>query len=580
MSTTQMNPNATGYSVVVEKDVFVRMRDGIDIAVDIYRPDAPGTFPTLYAVSPYQKDLAYLPAIPTFRFRETGDIRWWVEQGYVYVNADVRGSGKSTEGQWRLMSQSEQEDLYDTIEWIALQPWSNQKVGMIGESYYGWIQWMAAAQQPPHLVCIAPYDAMVDVYRDALYHGGIASMDFVTWWTWDTRARMLLDQPGPHDSNMMSYDVIYEMLRHPTDGEFWRERSAYPKFQQIKTPFYSIGNWKSVGLHLRGNLLAFEQIDAPKKLLVNAELPGYGGPAAAQRLFESPTVQEALLRWYDYWLKGIDNGVMDEPAVTLSIRHGEGYRQEREWPLARTEYRPLYLQQGPSGAVNSLNDGRLSWDPPEASEQVTEFHYPDPAWELGTSAIGKAGLANQVKKLLTFTSDPLHEDIEMTGPLVMKLWASSDQRDTDFFVKISDQVPAESMQVAQDLDVAPTAAMVTKGWLRASHRAIDAECSTAYRPFHTHQNPEPLQPGRIYQFEIEVWPTSWVFKQGHRIRLELANGDSRAFDAPFGHHYGLKMGTDTIYHDAEHPSHVLLPVIPKRACPGSCSIAGGSEQSA
>ena len=116
MSTTQVNPNAARYSVVVEKDVFVRMRDGIHIAVDVYRPDAPGTFPTLYAVSPYQKDLAYLPAIPTFRFRETGDIRWWVEQGYVYVNADVRGSGKSTEGHWRLMSQSEQEDLYDTIE--------------------------------------------------------------------------------------------------------------------------------------------------------------------------------------------------------------------------------------------------------------------------------------------------------------------------------------------------------------------------------------------------------------------------------------------------------------------------------
>jgi predicted acyl esterase len=121
--------------------------------------------------------------------------------------------------------------------------------------------------------------------------------------------------------------------------------------------------------------------------------------------------------------------------------------------------------------------------------------------------------------------------------------------------------------------------MVTKGWLRASHRAIDAERSTPYRPFHTHQNPEPLQPGRIYQFEIEVWPTSWVFKTGHRIRLELANGDSRVFDAPFGHHYGLKMGTDTIYHDAQHPSHVLLPVIPKRACPGSCSIADGNGQS-
>ena len=164
--------------MVTEKDVFVTMRDGAKVAVDIFRPDAPGEFPVIYATSAYQKDLAYLPQVPAFHFRETNDIEWFVSRGYVYVHQDIRGSGKSVDGEWQFFSREEQNDFYDVIEWAAEQSWSNGKVGMIGESYLGWVQWFAAAQQPPHLACIAPYDAGADMYRDVAYHGGIMSVGF------------------------------------------------------------------------------------------------------------------------------------------------------------------------------------------------------------------------------------------------------------------------------------------------------------------------------------------------------------------------------------------------------------------
>ncbi len=170
------------YKVKVEKDVFIEMRDGVHVAVDVYRPDADGQFPVLYASSPYQKDLYYLPAVPTFHMRETNKIEWFVERGYVYINHDIRGSGKSVEGQWRWHSMEERWDHYDVIEWAAEQPWSTGKVGMIGESYYAWTQWMAASLAPPHLACIVPFDGGADMYRDVAYHGGIFASGFPSSW--------------------------------------------------------------------------------------------------------------------------------------------------------------------------------------------------------------------------------------------------------------------------------------------------------------------------------------------------------------------------------------------------------------
>ncbi|MYM26281.1 CocE/NonD family hydrolase [Duganella sp. FT135W] len=534
----------------VQKDVMVETRDGVRVAMDIYRPEGPGPFPTLYAVSPYNKDTIGLPPHGVFRWREAGNIGRWVEQGYAFVHADTRGTGAS-EGEWLACSEEEQTDMYDTIEWIAAQSWSTGKVGMIGESYYAYPQWLAAATNPPHLACIAPYDGLVDLYRDVVYHGGLCSAGFIAWWSTNTRALTLLERgDGPHPNNGGG-DIVGDWLRNPTMNDFWRVRSAFDKFKDIKTPFYSIANWTAVGIHLRGNLLAYEQIDAPKKLMV----AGGNNHHSPIEVYHSDEVHTELTRWYDYWLKGIDTGIMDEAPVKIWVNN-EGWREEQEWPLARVEYKSLYLSSAKAGAVNSLNDGSLSWEAP-ASDDATRLDYPHKEWGgwpgFGSAAMTPNGMDNSAK-VLTFTSAPLEEDMEITGPINLKLWISSTETDADIIAKV--------YEVPQQAAPGPLRPM-TRGWLKASHRALDPALSLPGRPFHPHDKRELLEPKKIYPVEVEVWPTSQLLKKGSRIRLDLANADSPVFDMPFNHHYGCKQGTDWYHHDAEHPSQMLLPVVPR-----------------
>jgi hypothetical protein len=354
----------------------------------------------------------------------------------------------------------------------------------------------------------------------------------------------------------MKWDMVYEVLQHPTYDQFWKKRSA--DFEKIKVPVYSIGMWHKIGLHLRGNLRGFEKLKVPKKLLVC--YGEYVGDEMA--IFNSLEMRLEMLRWYDHWLKDNDTGVMKEAPVKLFVRGSEdGYRTENEWPLKRTQYTKFYLQPGPVGAVRSLNDGGLSKSAPQLETNSFEFSYPDPEWS-GWSGIGTAkfvnGLPNPAIKILTFSSEPLKEDLEVTGPISLVLYASSTEKDADIYVRLIDQEP-DDQQVS---GVPPRGKILTRGWLKASHREKDAKLSKPYQPFYTHKNPTPIEPGRIYQYEIEVWPTSNLFRKGHRIRLDLSNGDSPAFDFG-GHHFGIKVGKDRIYHDKDHPSHLILPVIPK-----------------
>ncbi|MFC1867491.1 CocE/NonD family hydrolase [Thermodesulfobacteriota bacterium] len=544
------------YGVKIEKDVFITMRDGVKVCVDVYMPDAPGKFPALFACSCYQKDLVHLPAVTTFHMRETNDIDWFVSRGYVYVNADIRGTGKS-EGVWKFHSVEEQGDLYDITEWIAAQAWCTGRVGMIGESYYAWTQWFAAATVPPHLVTIIPWDGGADMYRDVVFHGGLLGMGFLTWWHFNLRANHTMDLPEPRRPDIMDYDLVYHVLKHPTYDDFWKIRSV--DFSKIKCSVYSIGVWHKVGMHLRGNIRGFEEIDVPKKLLVvHGDLVG-----EEMAIFNSIETRLEMLRWYDHWLKDNDTGIMDEKPVKLFIRNSDyGYREENEWPLKRTEYSKFYLAPGPTGAIESLNDGGLSREPPTAEDSSFEFAYPDPEWS-GWSGIGTAkfinGLPNPAIKILTFCTNPLEEDLELTGNITLNLYASSDQTDMDFYVRLVDEYPDEIQQKGV---LPPKAKMLTRGWLKASHREKDETLSSSRRPYYCHTNPKPIKPGKIYKFEIEIWSTSNLFKKGHRIRLDISNGDSPGFDLG-GHHFGLKVGKDTIYHDKGHPSYLVLPVIQK-----------------
>gem|GEM_PF-880456 len=470
---------------------------------------------------------------------------------------DDDSCGKSVEGQWRWHSQEEQNDHYDVVEWIAEQPWCTGKVGMIGESYFAWTQWMAAAQAPPHLACIVPFDGGADMYRDVAYHGGIMATGFPAGWhITELRSHYRVGRVA-ENATQGDWDLGWNVINHQLADDFWKVRN--PDFSNIRCPVYSIGILHKVGIHLRGNIRGYEEVTAPKKLMLCHG--DFEGDEVA--IFESIQVRNQLLRWYDHWLKGNDTGIMDEPAVNVFVRGREEYRPENEWPLARTEYKKMYLSGKQTGVVDSLNDGGLSWDAPAMDGASVTYSYPDPDW-TGFSGVGTAvmdkGILHPCKKILTFTSDPMPQDTEVTGSTVLVLYASSDQPDTEFLVRIWDQFPDE-MQMP---GMPPAGRILTRGWLKASHAATKSEeLSKPFRPYYMHDAPQPIEPGKMYKFEIEIWATSNCFLKGHRLRLDLANGDSNALDFG-GHYYGLKVGKDTIYFDKDHPSHLILPVIPPK----------------
>lgn len=543
------------YELKVEADVGIRMRDGVRLSSRVYRPAAEGRYPVLLAVSPYQHETDTIPHSTLFLWREIGPAAWYVEaQGYALVHVDVRGTGRSA-GEYHFLDNNEQQDLHEIVEWCAAQPWSNGCVGGYGQSYYCWSQWFMGIVNPPGLKCIAPYDGAVDIYRDVAYHGGIYC-DFLPWWYQMVRVNNLHRPPGLRSGQMLTVDLAREIAAHQTYDDFWRERSPWERLAEIEVPTLSIGHWGKMGLHLRGNIVGYEEIEAPKKLVVT----GARDVFEAHDQFEQIDYHEReLLPFYDHHLKGKKNGAMDGPPVRLFVRGAEVFRDEAEWPLKRAEYRPLYLSGKQSHSVTSLNDGSLTWEMPEQGAGGTEYNYPDPAWKLGVVAMGPEG-PDPVGRVLTFTSAPFDEDIEITGPAVLELFLSSSAVDTDVFVKLSDQLPQSESDRSKGLQ--PRAVVMSKGWLRASHREKDPALSTAIRPFYTHRNPQALTPGEVIKLEIEILPFSNLFKKGHRLRLELANGDSPLTDTIFTHQYSwFKVGRDIIHHDAANPSRLLLPVV-------------------
>jgi putative CocE/NonD family hydrolase len=534
------------------KDIYIPMQDGTKIAVAIYRPEGPGPFPTLFAASPYRYDNNELPASPQFLWRETGPIDTYVERGYAYVHADVRGSGQS-EGEWGLLDHKEQRDYYDIIEWIARQPWSNGKVGGIGQSYYAMAQWHMAIQQPPHLACIAPYDGQVDLYRGSAYQGGIQSQFYPAWF--DLIRAINLNPANGAVAREMKHDLENAYHQHQLYDEFWRERSAYEHLSKINVPVFSIGVWAKLNLHLRGNILGYQLASGPKKLLII----GAPNPFAAAKTFSSPSFHEKfLLPFYDWCLKGVDNGFLETPNVRYALRGTDAMKVADSWPPAGISYQSYYLNAEKSDSVASLNDGGLG-ESPLLDGGVTSYRYPNPGWVIGVVGFGKTG-PDPVRRVLTFTSAPLEADLEVTGSILLELYASSSRTDTDFIVKLSDQMPIQPDQQAKG--VQPAFSNVSKGWLKASHREKDLKRSDQYIPYFPHVKPSPIEPGKTYKFEVPLRSSAYVFKKGHRIRLEIVNGDSPVTDFAFSHYYHPnKIGEDTIHHSASFPSRVLLPIM-------------------
>jgi predicted acyl esterase len=513
---TPREGSRVAYEIQADTDTLIPMRDGVRLSADVFRPSAPGRrFPALIAVSPYTRQLQRTSIVDGQN--EAGITAFWVPRGYVHIVVDVRGTNES-DGDWDHMGPLERQDLVDMIEWAAGQPWCDGNVGMTGESYYAWSQLMAASERPDHLRAIFPQCAAVDLYRERYMHGGIFQRG-VGCWFYVVRE---LNGRKPDVAGIDRHQRTIMGIEEPFDGPYYQERLSWPRLDQVSVPTYLAGSWRHVGSHLRGAFEAWNGIASGSKRMLIGPTPSPRKPMGAYHA-------EAL-RWYDHHLKGLDTGVTEGPLIQLWIPGLDHWRGEHEWPLARTDWQELFLGGGASAA------GTLTATPGPDSSAAYDY---DPA----------SGEAYRGGPRIAYRTEPFTEDLEITGPLALDLWASSTATDTDWFVTVADEAPDGR------------ARSLTNGWLRGSHRALDPVRSRPWQPFHPHLAAEPLVPGEPTSFSIEVWPTSNVFRPGHRLRLEIASCDDQAHlgDA----HAAVALpARNTILEGRTHPSRLLIPVIP------------------
>jgi len=554
----QTSPTASSYALRIERDVDVPMRDGARLKADVIRPDDGGRFPAIVNLGPYQKDKVWVPPDtleekpnPLMNW-ETVNPEWWVPRGYACVRVDGRGSGKSR-GQCEPWSLQEAIDFYDAIEWAAAQPWCNGRVGLSGISYYAINQWFVANLQPPSLHAIIPWEGFADIYRDALFHGGILSVFMTNWFTAHLMHHML-GRASRHQPDGWQVNTLHFWLRNNLDSGALR--GAQAQWDRITVPMFTVGNWTGFGLHLRGNTEAFMRAASKhKKLRIHT--------GSHVHPFYTEEGRRDQLRFLDHWLKRIDNGVMDEPPVKLAIRKGRDeieWRSEDEWPLARTQWTKFYFDLSPSAD----RPGGLV---PANPAQTASRSYP--ATSLGsmgsTSAASSQVMGGGIRPGMgvSLETPPLPADLEVTGPLAANIWVSSASEDMDLFLTLRNIDPDgnEVMETGQQGTPVP----VAKGWLRVSHRELDPDLTLPYRPYHRHRRRLYLEPGEVVEVQVEIWPTSMVFKKGHRIRLDVQPRDGVGSQSYMHYHADYNTGTNTVYAGGDKPSYLLLPVIPAKS---------------
>lgn len=563
----------------IEWDVPIEMADGTVLRADVFRPVADGRYPVIMTHGPYAKGLAFqqgyagmwkplaskypeVVAGTSARYEnwETVDPEKWVPDGYACVRVDSRGAGRSP-GYLDIFSPQETRDYYECIEWAGIQPWSSGQVGLLGISYYAANQWQVAALRPPHLAAICPWEGAHDYYREFTHHGGILNTFMASWFPVQVSAvqhgvqgaaNPVTGEPiaGPEvlsDEELAAHrsDPPAELRARALDEPYYRERSGEP--EKITVPVLSAANWAH-HLHTRGNFEAWARAGSADKWLEVHGLEHFAefytdyGVALQKRFFGSV-------------LKGEDTGWDRQPPVQVNARHVDGsfeVRDETEWPLARTEWTRLYLD---------LQSGELTREPP-ATPASSEFE----AQSDG----------------LTFTTGPLAEETEITGPAAARLYVSSTTPDADLFVTVRVLDPGgKDVTFVSGLD---TAGVVGMGWLRASHRAVDAERSLPYRPWHPHDHIDPLTPGETVPLDVEIWPTSVIIPAGYRLAVTIQGRDFEfPGDGPWPTVYGVPMkgngiflhndpidrpadvygGTTTLIAGPDQAPYVLLPFVPR-----------------
>ena len=560
---------AGAQEIAVRKDLRVRMRDGVELAADAYHGVEDKPRPALVALSPYGKELQALALTTPPQRRpspmwdgciEAGDIARVVAEDYVHVIGDLRGSGASEGehiGNYNAGGVSLGQDAYDFIEWVAAQPWCDGNVGMIGISYFGSMQVFAAAERPPSLKAIFISGGHYDFY-ETTYHGGV--MWFMpraaregrggdSGWAFTDRVRSrMLATYSPdeikervarrlQDPDVAAWPNLVHTLHYPTnheawfdivmnelDGEWYEERNPINLAANIEIPVY-LQIDQGRGWTLDGHLELFDVLTGPKKLDIGSYPPMQSRPWVEEH--------DKMFRWYEYWLKGVDNGVMDEPTVTVFVEGSREVVTAERWPPREVVYRSLYLRPR----------HKLS---PEPELMGAEHAAPDGFYQAPLTVTDKV-------ECVTWSTEPFQEPTELIGAGAAHLFAEIDQPDTNFILRLWDAAPNGKRQ------------LITTGFLKASHRELDQDRTTEGNPYHPHTRAEPVEPGSIEEYVVRLYPFAATFLPGHRLVVELSNDEPLADEhnallPPDAFH--LPVGrpvTHKIYRDAAHRSRLVLP---------------------
>lgn len=569
----------------IDWNVAIEMDDGLVLRADVYRPTQEGQYPVILSYGPYGKGLAFQEAYrdqwdrlaknhpdatagSTNKYQawEVVDPEKWVPDGYACLRVDSRGAGRSP-GYIDPFSPGETKDLYHCIEWAARQPWSNGKVGLNGISYYGINQWQVASLKPPHLTAMCIWEGAADWYRDMTHHGGILCTFWANWY--DLQVKTVqhgLGKRGPTsrvtgelvcgpdtlpETQLAKNrcDLGNEILHHPLDDSYHKERS--PVWEKITVPFLSAANWGGQGLHARGNFEGFARAASKEKWLEVHGLEHWTH-------FYTDYGRNLQKRFFDYYLKEKKNGwKQKQPRVLLQVRQVDGFveRKENEWPLKRTKWTKFYL------------------NPTDMSLSTTKV-----------SSRGKVTCKAQGPGI-TFLTAPLQRETEITGPCAARLWVSPSTEDADLFLVLRAFSPHMKESVFQGALDPHTP--IAQGWLRASHRKLNKKLSKPYRPYHTHDEKQPLKPGQVVELDIEIWPTCFVVPAGWQIALSVQGRD---YEYPHGPGDGLATmknvfrgcgpflhddprdrpkrifgRTNTLHFGPKRPAYLLLPIIPPKS---------------
>jgi len=565
MTTNIFRPAGVG----VRYDLKIPMRDGICLSADQYSPnEKSNSLPVILYRTPYDNLMDWVVESCIF----------YAQHGYIAIAQDVRGRYDS-EGDFSPWV-NEFNDGFDTIEWIGQQPWCDGKIGMAGASYLGYVQWQAATMQSKYLKTIVPRVMGHQLHESPHYQGGAFGLGVNATWSFRTSSRTmqridhynwqqlfatlpLKDLPSVAGKPVPQFN---DWIEHPDYDNYWKRLSIEERFDKIQIPAFQIGGWYD--LYASGNFEFFNGVkgkSATKTANQNQKL--LMGPwvhtacvtpttNAGDADFGNDSMinfMEVELNWFDHWLKDKKNGVGKEAPLRIFVMGANKWRDEHEWPLARTEFTPYYFHS--NGRANSLRgDGTLSKSKPD-KQRHDIFTY-NPQFPVPTKGgcnccdpeIVSWGAYDQRPiehrdDVLVYTSPPLKQDLEVTGPIIVKLHASTDCRDTDFTAKLVDVHPDGYARNLCD------------GIIRGRYRE-----SKSVQQF--------LEPNRPYEFTIDLWVTSNVFQKGHCVRVEISSSNFPRFDrnlntgGKFGHETQMQEAHQTIYHGGIRPSHILLPIIP------------------